>query len=44
MAECEGLVLVTLLKLKNDQVNEGKLARVAKYNDEYVIFKSVKIG
>jgi hypothetical protein len=29
MAECKGLALVTLSKIKNDQVNEGELARVA---------------
>jgi hypothetical protein len=32
-----------LLKLKNDKVNEGELTRVAKYDDEYVIFKSLKL-
>jgi hypothetical protein len=29
MAECEGLALVTLAKMENDQVNKGELARVA---------------
>jgi hypothetical protein len=28
MAECEGLALVTLVKMENDQVKKGEVARV----------------
>jgi hypothetical protein len=29
MAECEGLALITLAKMENDQVNKRELVRVA---------------